>query len=67
MLSLCSVAHSTWVFCNFTTCPKVVKVKHIPDGLWCMGTYGTDFHDTTASHLKEILADLSNPFLAMLS
>lgn len=48
-------------------CPKAVKVKNITDALWCMGTCGTDFHDTTASHLKEVLADLSNPFLDMLS
>lgn len=67
MPSLHSVAHYTWVCCSFITCPKVVKVKHITDGLWCVGACGTDFHDTTASHLKEIVADLSYPFLAMLS
>lgn len=67
MTSLHAVAHYTWVCCNFTLWPKVVKVEHITDGLWCMGACGTDFHDTTASPLKEILADLSHPFLAMLS
>lgn len=47
--------------------PKVVKVKHITDGLWCMGACGTDFHNKTASHLKEMLADLGKKLLGLLT